>query len=153
MQVSPLGGSRDETWLGQGLRKCSVSWNFHVCGKVNRYNVRIWGTESPHATVEHVHDSPKVSVFFAVFSCKVYSPFFFAESTVIDINYLDELQLWLIPQLQEDNEDFIFQQDASPLHFNSDVLAYLNANLPGRWIGRASDNASPLLPWPHGHLI
>ena len=25
---------------------------FHVCGQVNRHNVRIWGTENPHATVE-----------------------------------------------------------------------------------------------------
>jgi hypothetical protein len=22
---------------------------FHVCGKVNRHNVRLWGTENPHA--------------------------------------------------------------------------------------------------------
>ena len=27
LQVSPLGGSRDETWRGQGIRKHSVSWN------------------------------------------------------------------------------------------------------------------------------
>ena len=27
LQVSPLGGSRDETWRGQGIRKRSVSWN------------------------------------------------------------------------------------------------------------------------------
>ena len=25
---------------------------FHVCDKVNRHNVRIWGTENPHATIE-----------------------------------------------------------------------------------------------------
>ena len=25
---------------------------FHVCGKVKRHNVRIWGTENPHATIE-----------------------------------------------------------------------------------------------------
>ena len=25
---------------------------FHVCGKVNRHNVHIWGTENPHATME-----------------------------------------------------------------------------------------------------
>jgi hypothetical protein len=28
---------------------------FYVCGKVNHHNVRIWGTENPHATIEHVH--------------------------------------------------------------------------------------------------
>jgi hypothetical protein len=27
LQVSPLGGSRDETWRGQGIRKRSVSLN------------------------------------------------------------------------------------------------------------------------------
>ena len=36
---------------------------FHLCGKVNRHNVRIWGTENTHATMEHVGDSPKVNVF------------------------------------------------------------------------------------------
>jgi hypothetical protein len=56
---------------------------FHVYGKVNRHNVRIWGTENSHATVEHICDSPKVNVFFAVSSCKVYGSFFFAEPTVI----------------------------------------------------------------------
>jgi hypothetical protein len=26
---------------------------FHLSGKVNRHNVRIWALEQPHATVEH----------------------------------------------------------------------------------------------------
>jgi hypothetical protein len=43
---------------------------FHVCGNVNHHNVRILGTENPRATMEHVHDSPIVNVFCAVFSCK-----------------------------------------------------------------------------------
>jgi hypothetical protein len=29
----------------------------HVCGKVNRHKVRTWGTENPHATVEHVPEA------------------------------------------------------------------------------------------------
>jgi hypothetical protein len=37
---------------------------FHVRGKENRHSVRIWVTENPHATVEHVRDSPKVNVLF-----------------------------------------------------------------------------------------
>ena len=115
---------------------------FHVCGKVSHHNVCIWGTENPHATIEYVRDSPKVNVFCAVSSCKVYGPFFFA-----GINYLDMLQLWLMPQLQEDIVDFIFQQDGPPPHYHLDVRAHLIANLPGRWIGRASHNDS-LLPWP-----
>ena len=27
LQVSPVGGSREETWRGQGIRKSSVAWN------------------------------------------------------------------------------------------------------------------------------
>jgi hypothetical protein len=33
---------------------------FHVSGAVNRRNVRIWGTENPHAYVKHQRDPPKV---------------------------------------------------------------------------------------------
>ena len=36
---------------------------FHVSGAVNRRSVRIWGSENPHAYVEHHHDSPKVDEF------------------------------------------------------------------------------------------
>ena len=103
---------------------------------------------NPHATIVHVHDSPKVNVFCAVSFCKVYGPFSFAEPTVTGINYLDMLQLWLMSQLNEDSKDFIFQQDGALPHFHFDVRAHLNVNLPGCWIGRASHTDSPLLPWP-----
>jgi len=115
---------------------------------MNRHNIRIWRTENPRATMEHVRDLPKVNVFCAVSSCKVYGPFFFAEPAVTGINYLDMLQLWLMPQLQEDSEYFIFQQDGAPPHFHFDVRAHLSAYLLGRWIGRTSHNDSPLLTWP-----
>jgi hypothetical protein len=39
---------------------------FHIKGKVNRHNVRVWGTENPHVTLEHERDSPKVNVFCAI---------------------------------------------------------------------------------------
>ena len=41
----------------------SVQATFHLSGKVNSHNVRIWGTEYPHEIVEHVRDSPKLNVF------------------------------------------------------------------------------------------
>jgi hypothetical protein len=49
---------------------------FHINGKVNRHNVRVWGTENPHVTLEHERDSPKVNVFCAISKEKVYGPFF-----------------------------------------------------------------------------
>jgi hypothetical protein len=45
----------------------------------------------------------------------VYGPFFFAEKSVDGSAYLDMLQLWLLPQLQEISDDFILQQDGAPV--------------------------------------
>ncbi|PNF41765.1 hypothetical protein B7P43_G03447 [Cryptotermes secundus] len=45
---------------------------FHISGTMNKYNLRIWGTENPTAVVERVRDSPKVNVFYAVSRKMVY---------------------------------------------------------------------------------
>jgi len=42
---------------------------------------------------------------------------------------------WLMPQLNEDSNDYIFHQDGSPAQYK-DVRGYLNRNLTQRWIGR-----------------
>jgi hypothetical protein len=39
---------------------------FHLSGKVDRHNVRVCGTENPHATTEHQRDSPKLNVFCSI---------------------------------------------------------------------------------------
>jgi hypothetical protein len=59
--------------------------------------------------------------------------------------YLDMLQKFLIPQLNEhDQEGCIhFQQDGAPLHYLEEMREYLNTPLPGWWIGRAA-----LIAWP-----
>ena len=62
---------------------------FHVSCAVNRHNVRIWGSENPHAYVQHQRDSPKVNEFCAISSQKVYGPFFFAEEAIAGMIYLD----------------------------------------------------------------
>jgi hypothetical protein len=119
-----------------------------VCDTVKRHNVQIWGTENPHAKLEQDRDSNKVNVFLAVSSCENYGPFFFGETTVTGINYLEMLQLWLVPQLQEDKEDLIFEQDGTSPYCQFDFHALLSANPPRHWIGSASNNDSPLFPWP-----
>jgi hypothetical protein len=47
----------------------------------------------------------------------VYGPFFFMETTITGIVYLDMLQQFLIPQLDEDGQEgcIHFQQDGAPL--------------------------------------
>jgi hypothetical protein len=67
---------------------------FHISG-----NVCIWGTEQPHAQIEHQRDSPKVNVFCAVSREKVHGPFFFTEATVTGHSFLEMLENWLLPKL------------------------------------------------------
>jgi hypothetical protein len=103
---------------------------FHISGKVNKHNVRIWGTENPHAFLQHERDSPKVNFLCPISNLKIYGPFFFAEATVTGATYLDVLEQWLLPQLEEDSADFIFQQDGAPPHYHNDVRGHLNDRLP-----------------------
>lgn len=121
---------------------------FHLSGTVNRHNVRIWGTELPRETVEHTRDSPKVNVFCAVSQDKVYGPFFFEGSTVTGNDYLEMLQNWLFPSLQADSNHFIFQQDGAPPHWHLRVRAFLNEQVPHRWIGRKGNRDLALCAWP-----
>jgi hypothetical protein len=87
---------------------------FHLSGKVNKHDVSIWGTENPRELVQYVLDSPKVNVFCAVSCTKVYGPFFPHENTATGITYLDMVSEWLLPQMQQDSENFIFIQDGAP---------------------------------------
>jgi len=57
------------------------------------------------------------------------------------------LENWLMPQLNEDSNDYIFQQDSSPAHYK-DVRRYLNRNLPQKWIGRTGKEDDALMRWP-----
>ena len=93
---------------------------FYISGKVNRHNVHIWGTEQPHAQIEHQRDSPKVNVFCAVSREKVHGPFFFTEATVTGDSFLDMLENWLLPQLNTNYDDYILQLDGAPPQFSQE---------------------------------
>ena len=66
---------------------------FHVTGKVNKHNTRIWGTEHPHAIPEHEQDFPKVNVFCTISKKCVYGPLFFEGATVNSKAHLAMLQI------------------------------------------------------------
>jgi hypothetical protein len=61
-------------------------------------------------------------------------------------SYLDMLQIWLFPQLNEDSGDYIFQQDGAPPHWHLDVRCFLNKVLPRHWIGRGGPHDLMLAP-------
>jgi len=121
---------------------------FHVSGKVNKPNVRIWGTEKPHRIVENERDSPKTNVFCAISMSKVYGPYFFPDRTVNGEIFRNTPTTWLMPQLEHDSADFVYQLDGAPCHYQRNVRNFLNETLPHRWIGRAVNNDQHLLLWP-----
>ncbi|PNF14823.1 hypothetical protein B7P43_G06338 [Cryptotermes secundus] len=125
-----------------------VRATFHLSGKVNRHNVRLWGTENPRAIVALERDPPKLIVFCALSQTKLYGPFFFCEKTVTGTSYLDMLQLWLFPQLPVDSGDFVLQQDGAPPHWNINVRRYLNNDLRHRWIAHVREDDVALFTWP-----
>ena len=95
---------------------------------------------------EHVRDSPKLNVFCAVSSVKVYDPFCFAEPTVPGISYPEMLENYLVPQPQPHiNTDFVLQRVGAPPHFCREVTSYLNRTVIA-WIGRGGTIA-----WPPGY--
>ncbi|GFS75048.1 uncharacterized protein TNCV_1396941 [Trichonephila clavipes] len=51
--------------------------------------------------------------------------------------YLDALQLWLFPQLEESEpNNFIWQQDGAPSHWHLSVRDWSNITVPNQWIDR-----------------
>lgn len=116
---------------------------FHLSGKVNKQNVRIWGSEKPHAIREHIRDSPKVNVWCGLLQDKIIGPFFFVEGTITGNVYQDMLELYAIPQLDDRQPTIVFQHDGAPPHWSISVRTLLNEVFPGRWIGRGGP-----LSWP-----
>lgn len=70
---------------------------FHLSGRVNRHNCRIWGKSNPAEILQHERDSPKLVVWCAMSSTELMGPFFFHDAsgtttTVTGNNYLEMLQ-------------------------------------------------------------
>jgi hypothetical protein len=67
------------------------------------------------------------------------------QTTITGIVYLDILQQFLIPQLDEDDQEgrVYFQQDSASPHYLGEECEYLSTRFPGRSIGRAA----PIV-WP-----
>ncbi|PNF31329.1 hypothetical protein B7P43_G10895 [Cryptotermes secundus] len=141
-----LKNKEDELFLPRVI--FSDEATFHLSGKVNRHNVRMWGSQNPRITLEHVRKSPKVNVFCAISLTKVYGHFSFDENTVTGVTYLRMLQNWLVSQMNEDSGDYIFQQDGAPPHWHLNVRRFPNESLPQRWIGRMGNEDLALQFWP-----
>ncbi|KFM75908.1 hypothetical protein X975_13916, partial [Stegodyphus mimosarum] len=117
--------------------------SFHLSGIVNRHNVRIWGSENPHEYREAQRDSSKVNVWCGLIHDRVIGPFFFTEKTVSWVVYLDMLENFVFPQLEELQPHVFSQQGGAPPHWGIIVRSSLNDHFTERWIGRGDP-----IPWP-----
>ncbi|KFM59228.1 hypothetical protein X975_23270, partial [Stegodyphus mimosarum] len=117
--------------------------SFHLSGIVNRHNVRIWGSENPHEYREAQRDSRKVNVWCGLMHDRVIGPFFFTEKTVSSVVYLDVLENFVFPQLEELQPHVFLQQDGAPPHWDTIVRSSWKDHFTGRWIGRGGP-----IPWP-----
>ena len=62
------------------------------------------------------------------------------------MTYLDMLQEWLFPQLQ-DEPNFIWQQDGTPPHWHNYIRAWLNDVVTDCWIGHHGLDDRAYLQW------
>jgi hypothetical protein len=81
-------------------------------GNANHHNLRIQGSNNPQEVNEHMRQSPKLNVFYALFKQKVFQPFFFAEHIVTSTVYPHELEKFCM--LISEEEDMLFQQEGAP---------------------------------------
>jgi hypothetical protein len=54
---------------------------------------------------------------------------------MLGIVNLDMIQGCLIPQLEENIINRIYQEDVAPIHFHNEVMSYLHELLPNKLIG------------------
>lgn len=87
-------------------------------------------------------------MFYIMSKKKVHGLFFFHEKTVTESSFLNMLSLWLMPQLQDDSDNFILQLDGALPHWSDDMRNYLNQQLSHRWIEQSTDYNMPLTQWP-----
>ena len=57
------------------------------------------------------------------------------------------LQEWLVPQAEDDSDDFIHQQDGTVPHYHHLIRISLHLQLPQCWIEQTTTKDRVLLPW------
>jgi hypothetical protein len=117
---------------------------FHLPGTVNRHNVRVWGLENPHETIEHARGSPKLNVFCALSAKNVLRALLFLGTDHYRHCIYWQMELWLKSQLEEGRGNTLFfQQNGAPPHFHRNMTQFLNNRLSGRRTGRGGQTVWP----------
>lgn len=115
--------------------------SFSTSGVFNRRNVHFWAPENPRAFRQIKHSGRRsVHVWAGILNNRVIGPIFF-DGNMNGNRYL-ELLIEVVPNLRDNNNEIIWQQDGAPAHNLAAVTQYLNGNID-LWIGRFGS-----LRWP-----
>ena len=117
---------------------------------VNKQNFRYWADANPQQLHEKPLHSEKVTVWCAMSSNGIIGPYFFEDAaghsvTVTSARYLQMLETFLIPQLQQlpVNVNTHFQQDGATSHTARISMNFLRNLFPNHLISRNGD-----VQWP-----
>jgi hypothetical protein len=90
-----------------------------------------------------------VNVWCALKHDGVIGPFFFAEQTTTSHSYLDVLQLYAVPQLEQEGAEVVFEHDGASPHYSAIVREFLDAKFPQRWMAAMAT----MLARPHAFRL
>ena len=69
--------------------------------KLNKHNLKIWGSKNSYDTCELKRDFLKLNVWCGIMYDKIIGSFFFAERSIAAQIYLDVLTEYVSPQLEQ----------------------------------------------------
>lgn len=122
--------------------------HFHLCGSVNKQNLRYWSENNPQKIHERPLHSERVTVWCALSRLGIIGPHFFEEDgNVVTVNsnrYANMITEFFEPALQQRAfENVWFQQDGATAHTARIVMNILRQMFPGQLISRGGD-----IVWP-----
>lgn len=113
---------------------------FTTNGTVSSQNCRYWASENPYYRIQRNSQfAKKVNVWCAVLQDRIIGPYFLEETLNQEV-YLDLLDNFLIPELDdlplEQRRKMYFQHDGCSSHSTLLIRGWLDEYFPERWIGR-----------------
>ena len=117
---------------------------FTLQAEVNTHNAVYYSRSDPEWDIPVSHSRQSVMVWCGISSIGIIGPIFFDETVMADV-YVNLLSTSFLPVASafDPSKRFILQQDGASSHSANKTVAWLQQNLPKRWIGKDG-----LLEWP-----
>jgi hypothetical protein len=95
----------------------------------------MWGSKNYHEFIEKYEKQSNGESVLCFVQTKGFGAFFYAESFVTRIVYLDMFEEFLMSILEEEGpEDMLLEPDGVPPYYLKEVTDFLNGKFPENWI-------------------